>query len=266
MFPYFYLFGKLISVYALLSLVGILLAGAFAYRQARRKGLDTVEMTVLLLVSVFAGWAGSHLTYALVNFENLKLLFANLSRIPSWSVFFQLFQYVFGGAVFYGGLILGIPAGLLYGKKRRLDTGAYADVVAPAIPLFHAFGRIGCFLGGCCYGVECRVGFIYRQSVVEEANGVRRFPIQLVEAFFNFALFFFLWHLLKKDKGGGKLLSLYLCLYALVRFTLEFWRGDEVRGFIFGLSTSQFLSLVTLAIGLAGLLTKGKKKEELNSK
>lgn len=259
MFPYFYLFGKLISVYALLSVMGILTAGTFAYLYAQKSGLDTIEMTILLLVSVFAGWAGSHLTYALVNYQDLWTFLTNLNRISSFSQFFQYFQYVFGGAVFYGGLIFGIPAGFLYTRRKGLDRGAYSDVAAAAIPLFHAFGRIGCFLGGCCYGVECRVGFTYTRAIVEEANGVRRFPIQLLESFFNFALFFLLWYFLRKKKYEGKLLALYLCSYALIRFSLEFWRGDEFRGFILGMSTSQFLSILAFVAGLAMLLIKKKE-------
>lgn len=260
MFPYFYLFGKLISVYALLSVIGILTAGTFAYLYAQKSGLDTIEMTILLLVSVFAGWAGSHLTYALVNYQDLWTFLTNLNRIRSFSQFFQYFQYVFGGAVFYGGLIFGIPAGFLYARRKGLDRGAYSDVAAAAIPLFHAFGRIGCFLGGCCYGVECRLGFTYTQAIVEEANGVRRFPIQLLESFFNFALFFMLWYFLRKKKYEGKLLALYLCAYALIRFTLEFWRGDEFRGFILGMSTSQFISILAFVAGLVMLLSKKEKK------
>ncbi len=260
MFPYFYLFGKLISVYALLALAGVLAAGTFAYLYAKKASLDVISMTSILLVAVSAGWAGSHLTYALVNFQELKLFLSNLDKIPSFAVFLQYMQYLFGGAVYYGGLITGILAGMLYGKKKKLDLDAYSDIGAAAVPLFHGFGRIGCFFGGCCYGVECKIGFIYTQAAVEEANGVRRFPIQLAEAFLNFALFFLLWRLLRKSRFSGKLLYLYLCIYAIIRFTLEFWRGDEARGFLLGISTSQFISIFVFLFGLAMFLFKNKRR------
>lgn len=259
MFPYFYLFGKLISVYGLLSLAGVLTAGTFAYLRAKRSALDVISMISILLVAVSAGWAGSHLTYALVNFQDLKFFLTNLHKIPSFSVFLQYMQYLFGGAVWYGGLIIGILAGMIYVKKKKLDPAPYSDIGGAAIPLFHAFGRIGCFLGGCCYGVECKVGFIYTRAAVEEANGVRRFPIQLLEAFLNFALFFLLWYLLRKSKFAGRLLYLYLCLYAVIRFTLEFWRGDEARGFLLGLSTSQLISIFVFLFGLAMMLLKSRQ-------
>lgn len=260
MLPYFYLFDRLISVYALLSLIGVLTAGSFAYQYAKRNALDPLDMTVLLLVAAFAGWAGSHLTYALVNFRELRIFVLNLGKISSFSQFIDYIQYLFGGAVYYGGLITGMLAGLLLARKKKLDTDRYADVAAAAIPLFHGFGRIGCFLGGCCFGVECKIGFIYRNAIIEEANGIRRFPIQLLEAFLNFSLFFILWWLLRKSKYSGILLYLYLCSYAVIRFTLEFWRGDDYRGFLLGLSTSQFIAVITFIFGLVMILIKRHRR------
>ena len=99
----------------------------------------------------------------------------------------------FGGQVFYGGLLGGIAGAVVYAKCARLEGFPdYADTVAPAIPLFHFFGRIGCFLGGCCYGIESDFGFVFTNAVVQSANGVRRFPVQLFESGFNLLLFIFL--------------------------------------------------------------------------
>lgn len=95
-----------------------------------------------------------------------------------------------------------LPAAL-YVRKKGFALPEWADLLAPAIPLFHFFGRIGCFLGGCCYGVPCSFGFTYTHNLIEQANGVSRFPIQLVEAAFNLALFFLLWTLQKKGKFRG---------------------------------------------------------------
>ena len=184
----------------------------------------------------------------------------NLGKISSFSQFIDYIQYLFGGAVYYGGLITGMLAGLLLARKKKLDNDRYADVAAAAIPLFHGFGRIGCFLGGCCFGVECKIGFIYRHAIIEEANGIRRFPVQLLEAFLNFSLFFILWWFLRKSKYSGILLYLYLCSYAVIRFTLEFWRGDDYRGFLLGLSTSQFIAVITFVFGLVMILIKRHRR------
>lgn len=128
----------------------------------------------------------------------------------------------------------------------------WASLTAPAIPLFHVFGRVGCFLGGCCYGLPSAWGFVYRYSPVAEANGVSRFPVQLVEAAWNLVLFLLLARL--QRRGRDRLLPLYLALYAPARFLLEFLRGDAYRGIFLGLSTSQWISLFLFPAALYALL------------
>ena len=148
----------------------------------------------------------------------------------------------------------GIFAGALYVRKKGFALPEWADLLAPAIPLFHFFGRIGCFLGGCCYGVPCSFGFTYTHNLIEQANGVSRFPIQLVEAAFNLALFVLLWTLQKKGKFQGKRLVLYLLCYSVGRFVFEFGRGDTYRGIWFGLSTSQYISVGLFLVAVVFLL------------
>ena len=120
----------------------------------------------------------------------------------------------------------------------------YIDIVSLNIPLFHFFGRIGCFLGGCCFGIPCKIGCTYTMGPIEQANGIARFPAQLLEALFNLCLFFLLNYLYKKRKMENALLYVYLIIYAAGRFFIEFLRGDEYRGFLFGLSTSQIISIL----------------------
>lgn len=100
-----------------------------------------------------------------------------------------LFRLAGSVLVFYGGLIGGIAAGLIAIKSMRLNSGIYADTMAPVIPLFHGFARIGCFFAGCCYGVQSDIGFTaHGNQFVAEVNDVCRFPVQLLEAACNFAL------------------------------------------------------------------------------
>ena len=88
---------------------------------------------------------------------------------------------------------------------------------------------------------------MFTNSLVESANGVTRVPVQLYEAAFNLALFALLFILERKGALKGRLLALYLLTYPVGRFILEFWRGDEYRGYVFGLSTSQFISIILFA-------------------
>jgi phosphatidylglycerol:prolipoprotein diacylglycerol transferase len=96
--------------------------------------------------------------------------------------------------------------------------------------------------------------------LVEAANGVRRFPIQLVEAGLNLLLFFLLWYLFKKEKLQQRLLYLYFLIYPIIRFTLEFFRGDSYRGFLFGLSTSQLISILLFLYAVIMLVVTRKKE------
>lgn len=247
MIPNFEILGRTFAIYPILSLIGIFTAGIYACRTAKKRGFDDNNMIVFLLVCAVGVLLGMHLLYGVTQLPLLEKLLQNPGLIDSWQSFLDFAVTIFGGSVFYGGLLGGIAAGYLYGKKKGLDLAAWSDMAAPVAPLFHTFGRIGCFLGGCCYGVECTVGFTYQHSPIPEANGVTRFPIQLVEAAWNLLLFLLLSRLLKTGRLKGRLFCTYLLLYAPARFVFEFWRGDTLRGAWLGLSTSQWVSLLVIA-------------------
>ncbi len=121
------------------------------------------------------------------------------------------------------------------------------------MPLFHAFGRVGCFLAGCCYGKKL-------ERTITILNGIRleRIPIQLIEAIFEFLLFIILTVIRKKDDNVN-ILRIYLMSYSAFRFLDEFFRGDEIRGIFFGLSTAQWISLVIWAVYILKAIS-GKKE------
>lgn len=258
MFPYIDIFGKHISTYAIMALIGALISGYIACRMTKEKGYDDNNTIILLLISTIGVFLGGHILYGITNINKLYLFIIHIGNTPDLDTFIGVIGDIFGGSVFYGGLIGGITAGAIYIKKKKLPLGIFSDIGATIIPLFHFFGRIGCFLVGCCYGVESKIGFTYTHSLSETANHVNRFPIQLVEASFNLCIFFLLYYLLKKNIMKSKLLGLYLVIYPIGRFIFEFFRGDEYRGFIFGLSTSQFISIILFGLGLFLILKKEK--------
>ena len=263
MFPSFELFGRTISMYMICALIGIFAALPLTTHLARKKGLDDIEMLIMMLCSFGGVLVFSHLLYAFTVPQNVSFALSNLDKIKSFEDFLLLVNVVFGGAVFYGGLIGAIVVFLIYTKARKLNTGDYSDIGALAIPLFHTFGRIGCFMSGCCYGVEWEYGIKYENAIVESANHVHRFPVQLVEAGLNLALFFVLFYLYKKGKARHKLLALYLLIYPVYRFILEYFRGDTYRGFIFGLSTSQFISVILFVLAIIWLIIAKAKEKKL---
>lgn len=251
MFPYIEILNKKLSTYGIMSTIGIFVAGILACYLIKKEEKDYYDMIVVLLISSIGLFVCSHLLYGITNIDILIRVVSHFDRVKGFSDFVSIFAYIFGGTVFYGGLIGFLITAYICIKKKKLNKKRYFDIFALIIPLFHFFGRVGCFLVGCCYGIESKIGFTYRHSLIESANHVHRFPIQLIEAGFNLILFFVLYSFYKKKKYKGKLIYIYLTSYAVARFIFEFFRGDSYRGFLFGLSTSQIISiLIIIFIGI----------------
>lgn len=259
MFPDIVLFGKHIPIYSIAWLLGVFVVGFVACKIAKKNQYDENDMIATLLICGVGVLFGGHILYGLVNYELIAYTFVHLPEITGFSVFVNRCIQIFGGSVFYGGLFGGILAGCIYLKNKNMNITDYSYMIAPLIPLFHFFGRIGCFLGGCCFGVESKIGFTYHYSPIEVANGVSRFPIQLVEAGLNLILFVVLLKLQQYSKWRKYLLYIYLVAYAIIRFVLEFWRGDDLRGVFYGVSTSQFISILIIVVVLVVCFIRSKK-------
>lgn len=138
------------------------------------------------------------------------------------------------------------------------------DIFSVVLPLGHAVGRVGCFFGGCCYGI-CYDGpfaVYYSDAAGLTPLHTPLLPIQLIEAVALLILFIIQLHLYGRKDKQGKLVQSYLLSYALIRFILEFFRGDTARGKLFFLSTSQWISLLVLsALALYLLLNKQRQKK-----
>lgn len=262
MFPYIEIFDKVITSYAIMSIIGILTAGYFCVKQAKINNVDDNKIIIILLVASIGVLIGGHLLYGIVNYPLIIKFFNNISKINSFETVIKWLQLIFGGSVFYGGLLGGLLAGYIYGKIKKVDLTLYSYIITPAIPLFHFFGRIGCFLSGCCYGIESKIGFLYTNSIVTPANGVNRFPVQLLESFCNLAIFFLLFNWQKRKKFSNILLPIYLLIYSIVRFLLEFLRGDSYRGYIGIITTSQFISIIVFIISTIYIIYKCFIKKE----
>lgn len=266
MFPYFVVFGRVITTYFLLSLVGAFVAGVFACGVARKRGLDDNNVIIVLLFAAIGAILGGHILYGITNINLMPEIFNS----HNLAEFIKNLQAVFGGAVFYGGLIGGIVAAYITMRVMKLELKPYADVLSLAIPLFHSFARAGCFFGGCCYGIESKFGItVSGNTLVPSINDVSRFPVQLLEAMLNSILFVVLYMIYKRsifaEKIQGKLILIYLVSYSFIRFFDEFLRGDEIRGFVLGISTSQFISILILVTSIVALIVlhtnNGRKRD-----
>jgi phosphatidylglycerol:prolipoprotein diacylglycerol transferase len=258
MFPHIEIFGRDIGLYSIMTLFGIFTGGIHACMLADKRKYDYVDIIIFILFIFIGVVIGSRLLYAVVNYKNIVYMFENIGKIDTAGKFFNVLQHTFGGSVFYGGLIGGIIAGYVLIRKDNKKT-MFIDIVAINIPLFHFFGRIGCFLGGCCYGIPSKIGLTYTNNPITEANGITRFPVQLLEALFNLLLFFLLNYFYNNGKFKNKLICLYLVMYAAGRFFIEFLRGDAYRGIWLFISTSQIISVLIILTVLTAVCTTKKK-------
>lgn len=268
MIPYINFFGNNIMTYTLCAIVGMLVSGFYVCRQANKRGHNDNDFIVFMLVCAVGVLIGGHIMYGITKFPIITEVFGNWSKyVTNFDDFLTFISVIFGGSVFYGGLIGGMIAGLIFGKIKKYDMIEVSDICAPMAPLFHTFGRIGCVLGGCCYGIECDFGYtIHNNDLIFGLSGVNRFPVQLLEAILNFCLFLLLHYLLKKDKFKGRLFAMYLLIYSIIRFLDEFLRGDAYRGYLFGLSTSQIISILLFVGSIIYLIIFNVKKKKGNIK
>lgn len=158
---------------------------------------------------------------------------------------------LYGGFVFYGGFIGLILCLLLYCFLFGKPLLKVFDMIAHALPLVQSFGRIGCFVSGCCYGIPVAEPFgIALIHPPAELKGVPLLPVQLIESVCCLCIFVALLIFGRKKRDDGVIMGLYMLLYGVVRFISEFFRYDSVRGIWGALSTSQWISIFVVAAGL----------------
>lgn len=171
---------------------------------------------------------------------------------------FAALKFWQGGLAYYGGFVLAVPVGLWYAKKRQLGIWRVADLVAPTIAFGLFFGRMGCFLNGCCYGAPTDLPWGVDFPQVAGHGHVH--PTQLYEAIGSLAIFALLTFVVRpRMRRHGQVFAGLLVSYGVLRFLIEFVRADE-RGSAGGLSTSQWISLPLVAWGLWLLLRRPAAK------
>lgn len=176
MFPAFYIFGKQIGMYGVCAVLGFLVSGFVGSKLARRRGISTEDLILVTLSAAIGLFIGGHILFGLTNFDKLIKLFGMIGSI-SFGSFLYCLGVIFGGSVFYGGLLGGIAAVSVYCRvSHSVDRTDMLDVMAVCVPLFHTFGRIGCFLGGCCYGLPCSFR-LYRDRKSLQSRNLRCQPL-----------------------------------------------------------------------------------------
>ena len=262
MIPDFHIANVHFSAYGLMAALGIIAVIFTCDALGRQRGHAPFEFLNSVLFMAVGCFLGAHILFGITNLGNIVDALGRPDQYGAPGEVIAMLLQEFGGMVFYGGFF-GALAGLVVWLKwtgRKWDD--YLDMFAVGVPLFHVFGRIGCFLAGCCFGVECDIGFVYHYSPSEMANGVTRFPVQLLEASCEALLFIVLLRLYLKRRLHGQLIWMWMGSYSVIRFLDEFLRGDAYRGFLGPFSTSQWISLIVFAVVLLHVFTTSRKSRE----
>ncbi len=235
-----------ISAYFLWIVVGCVLAAHVVAREAEAEGEDPRAALLLTVLAIAGGSVG-----------------ARLGHVPTrWDVYvddpLRVFQFWRGGLVFYGGLIGGLVTGVAWCRVRGLSFIRMADICAPAVAVGLAFGRIGCFSVGCCYGrpIDWPFGIEWPWAVVflegqapSALRGVALHPTQNYATLGALAIFAAVALIRRRRDFEGQAITALLMLYGGWRAFLELFRFDAIRGFVFpeylgqNLSTSQAVSI-----------------------
>lgn len=224
--------------YGLMVAIGFVVAILLAYRGAPRFGLDKDKIIDFGIVVLLGGVAGARLVFCLMNlgyYISNPLEILNLTR---------------GGLVWYGAFLSGILTAVWFVKKHNINFWDGADLLAPFIALAQSFGRIGCFLNGCCYGSPAPQWYMI--SVVFPDESLLRHPVQIYEAAALLILFVILRRWQERRRFKGEIFLSYTVFYSVIRFALEFFRGDNPRIFI-NLTIGQLVSMGIFIVSLAML-------------
>ncbi|MDP6439192.1 MAG: prolipoprotein diacylglyceryl transferase [Candidatus Brocadiia bacterium] len=266
-----------IPAYGFLIMCGFLVALAVARRRGRRLGINPDHIMDAALASLLGGIIGSRLFYVI--FFAPEIVWDNPLRI------FAIWE---GGLVFYGGVIGGGVALFLTMARKGLPVRRTLDVILSAVPLAHAFGRLGCFMNGCCFGkvTELWLGIRFPR-ILEPGSGENGFyevgaehitgsppfvhhlsqslvakldawsqpihPTQLYAVGYNLLVFGCLALVFYRRRRAGEVAWLYAILYGTARFLNEFMRGDQ-EPVLLGVTIAQVICIPLAAFGLAALL------------
>lgn len=229
--------------YGLMIALGVVSAFYVTLKKTKHLGIDSDKLSSLFVWVILAAFVGGKLFFFM---EDIGKYAADPSKIR---------RALGGGFVFYGSLIFAVPTIIWWLRKNKINVRPFLDVLAFAGPIVHSFGRIGCFLAGCCHGKVCDshlgVTFTHPDSLAAIKNQPL-YPTQLFDISVNVIILITVILIKSRKKFEGQLFLIYLMMYGVGRSIVEIFRGDESRGFLFGglLSHSQFIAICIIAISL----------------
>ncbi len=251
MFPRLIQFGSFyIPTYGVLVALGFLAGLGITVRLARRAGLPAEKISNLAVYCAIAGILGAKLFMFLFDI-------GDYIRNPGQIFTLDTLQ---AAGVFHGGFIVAFLVALLYIRRQHLPAFPAMDAFAPGIALGQAIGRIGCFAAGCCWGKECDLPWAVHFRSDEAAPvplGKPLHPVQLYESAADLLIFVILYRRYGRTHRPGQIIGLYLVLYSVARFIIEFFREHE-QALVGPFSLTQWIALALFGLG-AGILLFGRQ-------
>jgi len=237
MFPVLFKIGFVtIYTYGFFVFLGVVLAYLVCKKIAKEDKIEDKLFSDIFFWIIVFSFVGAKVLYLLIEFKYFL---------------FNPFGMLRSGFVFYGGVIGGFITVFVLAKKHKIYLPKLLDILALGLPLGHAFGRLGCFSYGCCYGraTDSFLGILFPPTSAAGFLGVKVIPTQLISSFFLFLIFFILFYIRKHRKFSGQVFIFYVFIYSIFRFGIEFFRADP-RGHIFSLSTSQFIAIILMGVSI----------------
>ena len=270
----FQVFGLNVHWYGIMVALGFLASLAvLEYKRgyARMTSDQVIDLSIIIVV---CGIVGARIAYVIQFFDQFRNDFWKVIRIDQ------------GGLVFYGGFILAALVIFRYVRKHKLCMSRILDICAPAMAIGHAFGRVGCFVQGCCFGRPCQAfGVVYPPGTAPAArypdlnsvflniklygkaaaSSLQLLPVQLFEAAGNLLLGLALLFLFRKIRKSGMIAACYFVCYGIMRFILEFFRGDHTDRII-GMTRAQLIGLfIMIPVGIFCYVYFRKHGEDVNT-
>lgn len=236
-----------IHMYGIMIAIGVIAAYILCEYRAKKRELDSDIIFGILWCTMVGGVIGSRLLYYIVS---IKDIMDDISIIWNFST----------GFVVYGFIIGGVASSYIYCRIKKVSAAKYFDLIMPEVALAQGIGRIGCFFAGCCYGrqTDSVFGIAFKHSDYAP-NGVKLIPTQLISSAGDFIIAGILFLYAEKERPDACVGALYMILYGLGRFLIEFLRNDY-RGNVGILSTSQLISVIVFVAGIVLFIKKKHKK------
>jgi phosphatidylglycerol---prolipoprotein diacylglyceryl transferase len=219
--------------YGLMVATGFAVATLLACKYAGDFGINKEKIIDLGIAMLVGGIIGARVVYIAMNFQYYI-------KNP-----LEIIDLTKGGLVWYGAFISGVIAAAWFVNKNKISFWNAADLFAPYVALAQAFGRIGCFLNGCCYGSVMHPGFV--PGVIFPGESVPRYPTQIFSAIALLLIFAILRIWQKNRRFTGEIFLGYGILYSIKRFGVEFLRGDYPK-VLYGLTMPQVMSIAILIV------------------